>query len=61
MLADIAHGNATAADISFLIGFILLVIAALLLHPRQGATYPVSGWTVMCLGAAGIALGLLLL
>ena len=61
LLSDISQGNTGFADICFLVGMILFLVAALLLHPRPNATYPVTGWTVMCLGLAAVALAWLVL
>jgi hypothetical protein len=62
MLADIAHGNVGFADVCFLVGLVLFLVAALLLHPRPSAgAYPVTGHSVACLGLAAVALGLLVL
>jgi hypothetical protein len=60
ILADIAHGNFTAADISFLVGMILFVIAAFLYWPRTPNSPPYHG-VLLSLGLAAVALGLLLL
>jgi uncharacterized membrane protein len=59
MLADISSGNTGFADVMFLVGFILFVIAALLLYPRPGT--PPGGHTVLALGLAAVALGWLVL
>ena len=60
VLADISSGNTGFADVCFLIGMILFLVAALLLHPRPSA-YPVHGLSVVALGLAAVALGWLVL
>jgi len=60
MLADIAHGNVTAADICFLVAVILFVIAGFLYWPRNPSSPPYHGVT-LSFGLAAVALGLLLL
>jgi uncharacterized membrane protein len=59
MLADISSGNTEFADIMFLVGFILFLVAAVLLYPRP--TNPPFGHTVAALGLAAVALGWLVL
>lgn len=61
LLADISSGNTGFADIMFLVGFILFVIAAFLSHPRTGVNYPVAGGSIVALGLAAVALGWLVL
>jgi len=61
LLADISSGNTGFADVMFLVGFILFLIAAFLLHPRPNVTYPVHGLVVVALGLAAISLGWLVL
>jgi hypothetical protein len=57
VLADISTGNTGFADVMFLVGFILFLIAAVLLYPRPST--PAFGHTVAALGLAAVALGLL--
>jgi hypothetical protein len=59
LLADISSGNTEFADIMFLVGFILFLIAAFLLYPRP--TNPPIGHSVLALGLAAVALGYLVL
>ena len=59
LLADISSGNTGFADVMFLVGFILFLIAAILFYPR--ANNPPFGNTVAALGLAAIALGWLVL
>jgi hypothetical protein len=61
VIADISSGNTGFADVCFLIGMILFLVAALLLHPRPNTSYPVHGHTVVALGLAAVALGWLVL
>ena len=60
MLADIASGDTGAADIAFLVGLVLAVVAGLFATVRRlsaGSYHIGVGW----LAVAAIALGLLLL
>jgi hypothetical protein len=60
VIADIAHGDLAAADVSFLVGLVLAVVAGLFATVRRLSTtsYHIGiGW----LAVAAIALGLLLL
>lgn len=59
VLADISTGNTGFADVMFLVGFILFLLAAVLLYPRP--TNPPFGHTVLALGLAAVALGWLVL
>jgi hypothetical protein len=59
LFADISSGNTGFADIMFLVGLILFLIAAILLYPRP--TNPPLGHTAMALGLAAVALGWLVL
>ena len=59
MLADIAHGNTSLADVMFLVGFILFVLAAILYWPRSDN--PPYGGILVSLGLAAVALGWLVL
>jgi uncharacterized membrane protein len=59
MIADISSGNTGFADVMFLVGFILFLIAAILLYPRPA--FPALGHSVMALGLAAVALGWLVL
>jgi uncharacterized membrane protein len=61
LLADISEGNTGFADVMFLVGFILFIVAAFLLHPRTDHTYPLNGLSVVALGLAAVALGWLVL
>lgn len=62
LLADISTGNTGFADVMFLVGFILFVIAAVVLYPRTPPpTIPALGHTVLALGLAAVALGWLVL
>lgn len=62
VLADISSGNTGFADVMFLVGFILFLLAAALLYPRTPPpSYPAVGWTVLSLGLAAVALGWLVL
>lgn len=62
MIADISSGNTGFADVMFLVGLILFLLAAVLLYPRNPPpTYPAVGWTVLSLGLAAVALGWLVL
>jgi len=56
LLADIAHGQTTGADISFLVALILFLIGAFIAFQVK-TVYAV----VICVGLAAVALGLLLL
>lgn len=60
ILADISSGNTGFADIMFLVGFILILMAAVLFYPKPngGASF---AHTVLCLGLAAVALGWLVL
>lgn len=61
MLAEgISSGNVTLADVLFLVGFILFLIAAILYYPRTPSSPPYGG-VALCLGLAAVALGLLVL
>ncbi len=60
MIADITHGHVDAADVAFLVGLVLAVLAGLLtLTPRwqEHAGRQLLGW----LAVGAICLGLLLL
>jgi len=59
LLADISSGNTGFADIMFLVGFILFIIAAFLLFPS--ARNWAFGHSVAALGLAAVALGWLVL
>ena len=59
LLADISSGNTGFADVMFLVGFILFLIAAVLLYPRSPG--PPYGNIVAALGLAAVALGWLVL
>lgn len=61
MLADIASGHTAAADVCFLIGLALAVLATLAAWPRPATA--AAGWTpALASGAlAALALGWLLL
>jgi hypothetical protein len=59
LIADISSGNTGFADVMFLVGFILFVLAAFLFYPRPSV--PWFAHTVLCLGLAAIALGWLVL
>ena len=62
VLADISQGNTGFADVMFLVGFILFLIAAILLYPYPAEPpKPAYGFTVLALGLAAIALGWLVL
>jgi len=56
LLADIAHGQTTGADICFLVAVILFLIGAFIAFQVK-TIYA----TIICLGLAATALGLLLL
>jgi hypothetical protein len=60
MLADISTGNTGFADIMFLVGLILFLIAALLSLPHDPARPPYA-WFVGFVGLAAVALGWLVL
>lgn len=60
LLADISTGNTGFADVMFLVGLILFLIAAVLCYPRP-STVPAVGHTVAALGLAAVALGWLVL
>lgn len=60
MVADISSGNTGFADVMFLVGFILFLIAAILYWPRTPASPPWHG-VALSLGLAAIALGWLVL
>lgn len=55
LLSDISTGNTGFADIMFLVGFILFLLAAFLFYPRPSV--PWFAHTVLCLGLAAVALG----
>jgi hypothetical protein len=56
MLADIAHGQLTGADISFLVALILFLIGGVIAYTVKAL------WaTVVAVGLAAVALGLMLL
>jgi len=58
LLADISSGNTGFADVMFLVGFILFLIAVLLYWPSDRPAYaPVA----LAAGLAAIALGWLVL
>ena len=59
LMADISSGNTGFADVMFLVGFILFLIAAFILYPRPGN--PPVGHSVLALGLAAVALGWLVL
>jgi hypothetical protein len=59
LLGDISTGNTGFADVMFLVGFILFLLAAVLLYPRPST--PAVGHTVAALGLAAVALGWLVL
>lgn len=62
ILADISQGNTGFADVMFLVGFILFLLAALILYPRTPPpNVPAIGHTVLALGLAAVALGWLVL
>jgi uncharacterized membrane protein len=62
LLADISSGNTGFADVMFLVGLILFLLAAVLLYPRQPPpSVPAVGHTVAALGLAAVALGWLVL
>ena len=61
LLADIASGETDWADILFLVGFILFLIAAFLLYPLPQSNRPAVGHTALSLGLAAVALGWLVL
>jgi uncharacterized membrane protein len=61
LLADISSGNTGFADVMFLVGFILFLLAAFLFYPRPGPNVPWFAHTVLSLGLAAIALGWLVL
>lgn len=60
MLADISSGNTGFADVMFLVGFILFLIAAILYWPRTPSSPPYNG-VALCLGLAAVALAWLVL
>jgi hypothetical protein len=60
ILADISSGNTGFADIMFLVGFILFLLAAILFYPRP-ENKPPYGHVVLALGLAAISLGWLVL
>ena len=60
LLADISSGNSGFADIMFLVGSILFLIAAILYWPRTPNSPPYGG-VALCLGLACVALGWLVL
>lgn len=60
LLADISTGNTGFADVMFLVGLILFLIAAVLLYPRP-SNVPAVGHTVAALGLAAVAIGWLVL
>lgn len=59
----IAAGNLNAADIFFIIGAILGLIAAVLMHPRPATAqpWPISGLQLLSLAVGCAAFGLFLL
>jgi fucose permease len=59
LIADISSGNTAFADVCFLIGLILFLIAAVLFYPRP--SNPPYGHVVTALGLAAVALGWLVL
>ena len=59
LMADISSGNTGFADVMFLVGMILFLLAAFLFYPRP--TVPWFAHTVLCLGLAAVALGWLVL
>jgi hypothetical protein len=59
LLAEVASGETDWADIFFLVGLILFLIAGFLLYPRP--SNPPIGHSVLALGLAAVALGFLLL
>ena len=61
ILADIAHGNTGFADIMFLVGFILFLIAAFFGYRPLGDGRPVLWSPIVCLGLAAVSLGWLVL
>lgn len=60
LMADISSGNTGFADVMFLVGFILFLLAALLFWPRN-PPLPAFGHTVLAIGLAAVALGWLVL
>ena len=60
LLADISTGNTGFADVMFLVGFILFLIAAALYWPRPSSDQ-IYGGVALALGSAAIALGWLVL
>ena len=62
ILADISKGNTGFADVCFLIGLILFLIAGFLAYRPVRADSPSALWgTAGCLGLAAESLGLLVL
>jgi hypothetical protein len=59
LIADISSGNSDVADVCFLVGFILFLIAAFLFYPRPSV--PWFAHTLLSLGLAAMALGWLVL
>jgi len=59
MIADISSGNTGFADVMFLVGMILFLLAAFLFYPRPSV--PWFAHTVLSLGLAAVALGWLVL
>ena len=60
LIGDISSGNTGFADVMFLVGFILFLIAAVLFYPRPDAPSWLA-FTVTALGLAAVALGWLVL
>lgn len=61
VLADISSGNTGFADVMFLVGFILFLIAALLFYRPPSPPSVAYGHIVTALGLAAVALGWLVL
>lgn len=60
ILADISSGHTGFADIMFLVGFILFLLAAWFLSPKPPSD-SVHGHAILALGLAAVALGWLVL
>ncbi|HEX5015987.1 MAG TPA: hypothetical protein VFX15_00200 [Actinomycetes bacterium] len=60
LLADISSGNTGFADVMFLVGFVLFILAAILYIPGNPPKPPYAAM-VMCLGLGAVALGWLVL
>lgn len=60
LIADISSGNTGFADVCFLIGLILFILAAILWWPANPPR-PAYAGSVLCLGLAAVALGWLVL